>query len=81
MNRVLNSIVAGALATGMTFSMTALAADGTIVAAEEDKYIIEGADGNTYEITDLTVVAEDLKTGDMVEYEVVEGKVMGVKKK
>ena len=81
MKRVLHSIVASALAAGMTFPLTALADDGTLVVAEEDKYVIEGADGKTYEITDMTIVAEDLKTGDMVEYEVVEGKVVGVKKK
>lgn len=81
MKRVLHSIIAGALATGMTFSLTALADDGTIVAAEQDKYVIEGADGNTYEITDTTIVAEDLKTGDMVEYELVDGKIVGVTKK
>jgi len=81
MKPVLRSIVAGALAAGMTFSLAALAVDGAVIVVADDKYVIQGAGGNTYEITDMTIVAEELEPGDMVEYELVDGKVVGVKKK
>ena len=56
---------------------------GTIVAVDEetDVYTIKGDDGKTYEVTDVSVVAEDLKTGDMVEYDLIEAKPVNVKKK
>ena len=81
MKHMLNSIIAGALVAGMTSSVAVLADEGTIIAAEEDQWIIEGSDGKTYEITDETVAAEDLKTGDTVEYEIVEENVVDIKKK
>lgn len=42
---------------------------------------IQGADGKTYEIEAVKVAVENLKTGDIVEYEIVEGKVASAKKK
>ena len=54
---------------------------GTVVAVEKDVVSIKGADGKTYQIEAVTVVAEKLKTGDMVEYDFVEGKVQNAKKK
>lgn len=54
---------------------------GTVVAVEEEVVKIKGADGKEYEV-DLTIVAaEDLKTGDMVEYGIVNEKPTRVKKK
>ncbi len=54
---------------------------GTVVAVEKEVVSIQGADGKTYQIEAVKVVAENLKTGDMVEYELVEGKVQNAKKK
>jgi len=54
---------------------------GTVVAVEEEVVRIKGADGKEYEI-DLTIVAaEDLKTGDVVEYGLANEKPVRVKKK
>ena len=53
---------------------------GVIVAVTAEVITIKGADGKTYEIEAAKVVAEDPKTGDLVEYEIVEGKVLNVKK-
>jgi hypothetical protein len=81
MKHVLNSIIAGALVAGMTLSGAVLADDGTILAVGEGQWVIEGSDGNTYEITDDIVEAEDLQTGDMVEYDIVDENAVHVKKK
>lgn len=54
---------------------------GVIVAVTEQVITIKGADGKTYEIEAAKVVAEDPKTGDLVEYEIVEGKPVNVNKK
>lgn len=82
----------GALALGLvlvgsqpsfaeTHAKEAGAQSGTVVAVEEDVVRIKGADGKEYEV-DLTIVAaEDLKTGDMVEYGIVNEKPVRVKKK
>jgi len=56
-------------------------ASGTIIAVEEEVVKITGNDGKEYEIAVADVVAEDLKTGDIVEYEIVEGKPVKVHKK
>lgn len=53
---------------------------GVIVSVAAEVVMIKGDDGKTYEIEAAKVVAEDLKTGDLVEYEIVEGKVLNVKK-
>jgi hypothetical protein len=42
--------------------------------------VLKGADGKTYEIEATKVVQENLKTGDIVEYEIIEGKPLNVKK-
>ena len=81
MKHVLNSIIAVALVAGMTLSVAVLAEEGTIVSTDEDQWVIEGSDGNTYEITEEMVDAEDLQTGDMVEYEIVDENVVDIKKK
>lgn len=46
---------------------------GTVIAVTEEVVKIKGADGKTYEIKAADVIAENLKTGDIVEYEIVEG--------
>lgn len=73
-----------ALAVGLILGISTFAmagkASGTIVAITEEVADVKGADGNTYQIKVADIVAEDLKTGDMVEYEVVEGKLLHVKK-
>ncbi len=74
-----------ALAVLFVTSTLALAAgqkmSGTVVAVEKEIVAVKGADGKTYQIEAATVVAENLKTGDIVEYEIVEGKVLNAKKK
>ncbi|MGQ0593102.1 MAG: hypothetical protein ACT4QB_10750 [Gammaproteobacteria bacterium] len=81
----IDSICAAALA-GLLFASTVpLAAGesaiGTIIAVEEEVVKVTGNDGKQYEIAVADVVAEDLKTGDIVEYEIVEGKPVKVHKK
>lgn len=56
-------------------------ATGTVVAVEEDVVRVKGADGKEYEIDSTVVAAEDLKTGDIVEYGLVNEKPVRVKKK
>lgn len=53
---------------------------GTVVAVAEKIVTIKGADGKTYEVAIEKVVAVDLKTGDAVEYEIIEGKPVNVNK-
>jgi hypothetical protein len=55
-------------------------AKGTVAVVEEESVQIKGADGKTYEIDIAEVIAEDLETGDMVEYDIVSGKPVHVKK-
>ena len=64
-----------------TLALAADKANGTIVAVEETVVKLKGADGKVYEVKAADVVAENLKTGDIVEYEIVEGMPMKVKKK
>jgi len=52
-----------------------------VVAVEAAVVKIKGADGKTYEVKMVDVIEKNLKTGDMVEYEVVEGKPVKVAKK
>jgi len=78
------SICAVALAGLLLASTVSLAGEhtsGTIIAVAEDVVTIKGNDGKEYEIAVADVVAEDLKTGDMVEYEIAEGAPVNVKKK
>lgn len=78
------SICALALAGVLFASTVSLAgetASGTIIAVAEDVVTIKADDGKEYEIAVADVVAEDLKTGDMVEYEIVEGEPVKVQKK
>ena len=81
----IGSICAAALAGLLFASTVSLAAgesaSGTIIAVEEEVVKITGNDGKEYEIAVADVVAEDLKTGDIVEYEIVEGKPVKVHKK
>lgn len=81
----------GALALGLVLvaSQPALADSpaqegqqtGTVVAVEEEVVRIKGADGKEYEVDLVIVAAEDLKTGDVVEYGLVNEKPTRVKKK
>jgi len=54
---------------------------GTVTAVEEDVVRIKGADGKEYTVDVTVVAAENLKTGDVVEYGVVNEKPVRVKKK
>jgi predicted outer membrane protein len=77
--------LAWALAVLVLTSTLALAGGqkmtGTIVAVATEVVTVKGADGNTYQIEAARVIAENLKTGDVVEYDIVEGKVVNLKKK
>jgi hypothetical protein len=79
-------IIAAVLAV-VLFSSTTLAlaqaakASGTVVVVEKEVVQIKGADGKTYQVKMVDVIEKNLKTGDMVEYEVVEGKPVKVAKK
>jgi len=55
-------------------------ASGIVVGVAEKAIMIKGADGKTYEIDVVKVVGVDVKTGDMVEYELVEGRPVNVTK-
>ncbi len=78
-------IIAVALAVVLFSSTLVLAqaakASGTVVVVEKEVVQIKGADGKTYQVKMVDVMEKNLKTGDMVEYEVVEGKPMKVAKK
>jgi hypothetical protein len=80
-------IIAAALTVVLVSSTLALAQpatakpSGTVVAVEVAVVKIKGADGKTYEVKMADVIEKNLKTGDMVEYEVVEGKPVKVAKK
>ena len=73
-----------ALAILLVSSTLALAAgqkaSGTIVAVQKEVVIVKGADGKTFEIEIEKVAALNLKTGDLVEYEIIEGKPANVNK-
>ena len=85
MHRKFMKILTCALAVLFTVSVLALAAgpkaSGTITAVEKEVVVVKGADGKTYQIEAVKVVQENLKTGDIVEYEIIEGKPVNVKKK
>lgn len=74
------AVLAGLLLAS-TVSLAGESASGTVVAVAEDVVKIKGDDGKEYEIAVADVVAEDLKTGDMVEYEIAEGAPVKVHKK
>ena len=73
-----------ALAILLVTSTLALAAgqkmSGTIVAVTTKVVTIKGADGKTFKVEATRIIEKDLKTGDIVEYDLVEGKVLNVKK-
>ena len=54
---------------------------GTVVAVDAAMVQIKGADGKTYQVKVVDVIEKNLKTGDMVEYEVIEGRPVKVMKK
>ena len=54
---------------------------GTVIAVTEEVVKVKGADGKTYEIKAADVIAENLKTGDIVEYDIVEGQPVKAHKK
>jgi hypothetical protein len=78
-------ILTCALAVLFVTSTLALAqgmrASGTVTAVQKEVVVVKGADGKTWEIAAEKVVQENLKTGDIVEYEIIEGKPINVKKK
>lgn len=84
MYRKFMKTVTWALAVLLLSSTLALAAaqkgSGVVVAVAEKIVTIKAADGKTYEVEIAKVVAVDLKTGDAVEYEIVEGKPVNVNK-
>jgi hypothetical protein len=85
--RKLFGIIAAALTVVFVSSTLVLAQpatakpSGTVVAVETAVVKIKGADGKTYEVKMADVIEKNLKTGDMVEYEVIEGKPVKVAKK
>lgn len=85
MHRKLMKILTCALAVLFVTSTLALAqakkASGTVTAVQKEVVVVKGADGKTWEIAAEKVVQENLKTGDFVEYEIIEGKPVNVKKK
>jgi len=64
-----------------THALAADKASGVVGVVTEEVAEVKGADGKLYKIKVADIVAENLKTGDIVEYEVVEGAPVHVKKK
>ena len=56
---------------------------GTIIEVDMEggKYTVKDYDGKVYELDKTYITEENLKTGDAVEYEIVEGKPVHVRKK
>jgi hypothetical protein len=77
--------LACALAVLFVVSTLALAAGqkatGTITVVTKEHVTVKGADGKEYKVDAAKVVQENLKTGDIVEYEIIEAKPVNVKKK
>lgn len=84
MYRKLMKTVTWALAILMVSSTLVLAAgmkaSGTVVAVAEKVVTIKGADGKTFEIEAAQVAELNLKNGDLVEYEIIEGKPANLNK-
>ncbi len=84
MYRKLMKTVTWTLAILMVSSTLVLAggmkASGTVVGVAEKVVTIKGADGKTFEIAVEKVAALNLKTGDLVEYEIIEGKPANLSK-
>jgi len=74
-------LLGGAPALADTASPTSATQTGTVTAVDEEVVRIKGADGKEYQVDVTVVAAEDLKTGDVVEYGVVNEKPVRVKKK
>ena len=74
-----NAVLAVVLATSPAVFADGQKASGTVVVVAEEVATVKGADGKTYMIKVADIVAEDLKTGDIVEYELVEGKPVKAK--
>jgi hypothetical protein len=74
-------ILAGAPAFADTAAPPSAPQTGTVTAVEEEVVRIKGADGKEYTVDVTVVAAENLKTGDIVEYGVVNEKPVRVKKK
>jgi len=85
MHRKFMKILTCAFAVLFVASTLALAqgmkASGTVTAVQKEVVVVKGADGKTWEVAAEKVVQENLKTGDIVEYEIIEGKPINVKKK
>jgi len=85
MYRKLMKTLSCALAMLLVASTLALAAgqkaSGMVVAVQKEVVVVQGPDGKTFEIEAAKVEELNLKTGDLVEYEVIEGKPVNVNKK
>ncbi|MGH8509410.1 MAG: hypothetical protein ACREVH_11945 [Gammaproteobacteria bacterium] len=83
--RIFSIICAVALASVLFASTMTLAAgesaSGTIIAVDEEVVKVKGDNGKEYAIDVEDVVAEDLKTGDIVEYEIVDEQPVNIHKK
>ena len=74
-------ILAGAPSLADTAAPSSATQTGTVTAVDEEVVRIKGADGKEYQVDVMVVAAENLKTGDVVEYGVVNEKPVRVKKK
>jgi hypothetical protein len=73
--------VASTLAMAQAKPAPAAKATGTVTVVTKEHVTVKGADGKEYKVDAAKVVQENLKTGDIVEYEIVEAKPVNVKKK
>jgi len=74
-------ILGGAPALAGTAAPSSATQTGRVTAVDEEVVRIKGADGKEYQVDVMVVAAENLKTGDVVEYGVVNEKPVRVKKK
>ena len=85
MHRKLMKTLTCAFAVLFVASTLALAqgmkASGTVTVVTKEHVTVKGADGKEYKVDAAKVVQENLQTGDIVEYEVIEAKPVNVKKK
>ena len=79
---IIAAVLAVVLFSSPTLALAQAAkASGTVVIVEKEVVQIKGADGKTYQVKMVDVIEKNLKTGDMVEYEVIEGRPVKVAKK
>jgi tRNA A58 N-methylase Trm61 len=79
---IIAAVLAVVLLSSTTLALAQAAkASGTVVVVEKEVVKLKGADGKTYEVKMVDVIEKNLKTGDVVEYEVIEGRPVKVAKK